>query len=81
MENPFNGGQLDFEDWNSLGIVVRLKVEGDVRQYNPTWIHYQRRDFVAHRLELRKKKTEVTFSTLGCATVIVVYVSIMCKIF
>ena len=58
LKNPFNGGQLDFEDRNSLGIIVRLKVESDVRQYNSARIHHKRCDFVTHRLQ--KKLREIS---------------------
>ena len=56
MKNPFNGGQLDFEDRHSLGIIVRLKVESDVRQYNSARIHHKRCDFVTHRLQKKLKE-------------------------
>ena len=56
LKNPFNGGQLDFEDRNSLGIIVRLKVESDVRQYNSARIHHKRCDFVTHRLQKKLKE-------------------------
>ena len=56
LKNPFNGGQLDFEDRHSLGIIVRLKVESDVRQYNSARIHHKRCDFVTHRLQKKLKE-------------------------
>ena len=58
LKNPFNGGQLDFEDRHSLSIIVRLKVESDVRQYNSARIHHKRCDFVTHRLQ--KKLQEIS---------------------
>ena len=56
LKNPFNGGQLDFEDRHSLGIIVRLKVESDVRQYNSARIYHKRCDFVTHRLQKKLKE-------------------------